>query len=132
MKFRIKPEHIVTDEHGQTYNIGGRRLMPYESPTGQVVEPGETFEAPVAWYESRQHWHFLEAAGFEEIKSAEDVQPVEDVEPTKSRRTVEEEFLFRDLPDSVEAIVEKTLDEEPVVGTKRTRKRRAARQTETD
>lgn len=111
--------------------------MPYESPSGEVIEPGETFEASLEWYKAREHWHYLELAG--EI-AVEEVAPSHGsvleaagfTEIESSRRTVEEEFLLRDIPEPAEPIVETPLEEEPVVGRKRSRKRKPARQTESD
>lgn len=55
---RIKPKQIEKTEGG-TVNHGGRDLTADESPTGEVVKAGATFEAPLSWYKGRSHWHFL-------------------------------------------------------------------------
>lgn len=128
IRVRIAPEKIIHPDDGPAYNAGGRRLMPYETPHGKAFEPGESLEVTQEWLEARRHWHFLEvvqdepapevapshgtvleAAGFKEIKS--------------SRRTVEEEFLLRDIPEPAEPIAPVVAKApEAVVATKRKRR----------
>lgn len=59
LTLHVKEENIEELEDGRTVNRGGRTIRADESPTGEEIQPGSTFEAPEGWYESRRHWHFL-------------------------------------------------------------------------
>lgn len=78
MFLRIKPEDL-RNHHGTMVNFGGRRLAPEETPSGNgELLPGDVFEADLAWYNERQHWHFLERFTPAQLEDAPFLGPPKD------------------------------------------------------
>lgn len=78
LTLKVAPVNVVKTRTGRERNNGGR---PIEGPDGSTVQPGETFEAPQKWLDTRTHWHFLELV---KSKSAVEVALAEREDQRKS------------------------------------------------